>query len=149
AKAAELGLTGGQRGSIPMKGLSWARKCVGECYALGPEITAASQVLDPGDVVMVSQIAETKSDYELQQTPLIQGAVVAIDPHTGGVLAMQGGWKYGTSEFNRAVQAQRQPGSAFKPFVYLTALERGFTPATLVLDAPFVIEDRPGHFWSP
>ena len=72
-----------------------------------------------------------------------------MDPHTGRVLAMQGGWKYDMSEFNRVTQAQRQPGSAFKPFVYLAALEKGFTPATLVLDAPFAIEDRPGNIWSP
>ena len=90
-----------------------------------------------------------KDSYELQQIPLIQGALIALDPHTGRILAMQGGWQYGTSEFNRATQAKRQPGSAFKPFIYLAALDKGFTPATLVLDAPFVIEDRPGHFWSP
>ena len=85
----------------------------------------------------------------MQQIPEVQGGLIAMDPHTGRILAMQGGWKYGISEFNRATQAQRQPGSAFKPFVYLAALENNFTPATLVLDAPFVIEDRPGNFWSP
>jgi penicillin-binding protein 1A len=74
-----------------------------------------------------------------------------MDPHTGRILAMQGGWKYkyGSSEYNRATQAQRQPGSAFKPFIYTAALEKGMTPSSLVVDGPFVIEDRPGHFWSP
>ncbi|MCD8496688.1 MAG: hypothetical protein LRZ85_00495 [Alphaproteobacteria bacterium] len=79
----------------------------------------------------------------------MQGAIIALDPHTGRVLAMQGGWQYNSSEFNRATQAQRQPGSAFKPFVYLAALDHGFTPATLVLDAPFVLEHIPGQFWRP
>lgn len=146
---ATLGFSDGSRGNIPLDGLRWARQCVNECYGLGPEIIAATQVLEPGDVVAVSKMPQTETNYELQQIPRIQGALVAMDPHTGRVLAMQGGWKYGISEFNRVTQAQRQPGSAFKPFVYLAALERGFTPATLVLDAPFVIEDRPGHFWSP
>lgn len=149
AQEATLGFADGSRGSISLDGLRWARKCVNECYGLGPEITRADQVLEPGDVVAVSKMPEGESNYELQQIPQIQGALVAMDPHTGRVLAMQGGWQYGISEFNRVTQAQRQPGSAFKPFVYLSALERGFTPATLVLDAPFVIEDRPGHFWSP
>jgi penicillin-binding protein 1A len=92
---------------------------------------------------------DKKKEYILRQVPLIQGAIIALDPHTGRILAMQGGWTYGTSEYNRATQAKRQPGSSFKPFVYLAALDKGFTPATLVLDAPFVIEDRPGHYWSP
>ena len=108
-----------------------------------------------GDVIIVEALDKDDSDYttqyELHQVPDIQGSIIAMDPHTGRVLAMQGGWAYdyGSSEFNRATQAKRQPGSAFKPFVYLAALDKGFTPATLVLDAPFVIEDRPGHFWRP
>ncbi|HEY8191353.1 MAG TPA: penicillin-binding transpeptidase domain-containing protein, partial [Alphaproteobacteria bacterium] len=79
-----------------------------------------------------------------------QGALVAMDPHTGRVLAMEGGWSYRESEFNRATQALRQPGSAFKPFVYLTALDKGFTPATLILDEPVVIDQGPGlPPWRP
>jgi penicillin-binding protein 1A len=161
-KEARIGLIGGQEGRIPLAQAAWARKCLNECYSLGPEITGVDQVLKTGDVVMVSSVVpapvsndknppqENPGDvYELQQIPLVQGALIALDPHTGRVLAMQGGWKYGISEFNRATQAKRQPGSAFKPFVYLAALDKGFTPATLVMDGPFVIEDRPGHFWSP
>ena len=76
--------------------------------------------------------------------------MVAMDPHTGRVLAMVGGYDYDKSEFNRAVDALRQPGSAFKPFVYLAALDRGFTPSTLILDAPFVIDQGPGlPKWRP
>ena len=86
----------------------------------------------------------------LRQIPEVSGALVAIDPHTGRVLAMIGGWSYEQSEFNRATQALRQPGSAFKPFVYLTALDNGFTPSTLVLDAPIVIDQGPGlPLWTP
>jgi penicillin-binding protein 1A len=88
--------------------------------------------------------------YGLRQVPNVNGAVVAMDPQTGRVLAMSGGWSYGMSQFNRAVQAQRQPGSSFKPFVYVAAMDAGLTPSTLVLDAPF--EYDPGHgqpIWRP
>lgn len=149
ANEAKLGFAGGGHGTMKLDGAKWARECLNECYAQGPEITAVNQVLKKGDVILVEKMKDAKSEYELKQIPLIQGAVLAMDPHTGRILAMQGGWTYGTSEYNRATQAKRQPGSSFKPFVYLAALDKGFTPATLVLDAPFVIEDRPGHYWSP
>lgn len=144
---AQLGFRTGEKDNIALSGVKWARKCIGECYALGPVIEAVNQVLKPGDVVMVEP--KDNGGYELRQIPLVQGAIMAMDPHTGRILAMQGGWKYESSEFNRATQAKRQSGSAFKPFVYLAALDKGFTPATLVLDAPFAIEDRPGNIWSP
>ncbi|HOO81898.1 MAG TPA: penicillin-binding protein 1A [Alphaproteobacteria bacterium] len=148
---AEIGFEDGTKGTLPLDGVKWARKSLNEGYALGPEITAVDEVLSKGDIIAVSPIDGSKNNYVLEQIPLVQGAIIAMDPHTGRILAMQGGWNYhyGSSEFNRATQAQRQPGSAFKPFVYLAALENDFTPATLVLDAPFVIEDRPGNFWSP
>lgn len=151
AEKAKLAFVEGPSGTLALEGAKWARKCLGECYALGPEITGVNQVVKTGDVVIVSPVEGKINSYALQQIPLIQGSLMAMDPHTGRILAMQGGWnyRYGGSEFNRATQAQRQPGSAFKPFVYLSALEKGFTPATLVLDAPFTIEDRPGNFWSP
>jgi penicillin-binding protein 1A len=88
--------------------------------------------------------------YELRQVPDIDGAIVAMDPHTGRVLAMVGGFNFTTSEFNRATQAKRQPGSAFKPFVYAAALDHGFTPSDLILDAPFVIDQGFGMGkWKP
>ncbi|MEX2296829.1 MAG: penicillin-binding protein 1A [Dongiaceae bacterium] len=88
--------------------------------------------------------------YALRQVPEVSGAIVAMDPHTGRVLALSGGWSYQTSEFNRATQALRQPGSAFKPFVYLAALENGYTPSTIILDAPIVIDQGPGlPLWKP
>lgn len=132
--------------TLKLDGVRWARKCLQDCYALGPEIIKVSQVLKVGDVIMVEKV---KKSWILRQVPKVQGALIALNPHTGRVLAMQGGWTQSASSFNRATQAQRQPGSAFKPFVYLAALDNGFTPSTLVLDAPFVIEQAPGDFWRP
>ena len=148
-QSAQITLEDGSEGTINLVDVQWAREYRDRGYARGPEITAVSDVMEAGDVVMVEKLGNEGNAHSLRQVPEIQGSLIALDPHTGRVLAMQGGWKYGISEFNRATQAQRQPGSAFKPFVYLAALENGFTPATLVLDAPFVIEDRPGNFWSP
>jgi penicillin-binding protein 1A len=87
------------------------------------------------------------SHYALRQIPGVNGAIIAIDPHTGRVLAMSGGYSFRLSEFNRATQAQRQPGSSFKPFVYAAALDKGYTPSTLVLDAPFVIDQGANQGW--
>lgn len=166
---AKLGLANGG-GVLKLADAKWARQYLNEGYAQGAEVTAVSQVVKVGDVIMVKakEAAKPKDDkaaeekdkdkekdvqaYELHQVPHIQGALIALDPHTGRVLAMQGGWKYryGSSEFNRATQAQRQPGSSFKPFVYLAALDKGFTPATLILDAPFVQKDATtGKVWRP
>lgn len=109
-----------------------------------------SKPLKAGDVVMIEWTGEKKDIPALRQIPKINGALIAMDPHTGRVLAMQGGWDFNDSSFNRATQAKRQPGSAFKPFIYLAALDKGFTPATLVLDAPFVIDQGPGlPKWRP
>jgi len=146
-EAARISFKNGDEGLILLKDLKWARKYINKGYALGAPISSASQAVSRGDIILVENLKDNQ--YALRQIPQVQGALIALDPHTGRILAMQGGWKYGTSEFNRATQAQRQPGSAFKPFVYLSALDNGFTPATLVLDAPFTIEDRPGNFWSP
>ncbi len=146
AERARLGFADKTTGNIPLANLQWARKSENDGYALGPEITSSRDVLEVGDVVLAEK---TDANYILRQIPRIQGALVAMDPHTGRVLALQGGWSYNASSFNRATQAKRQPGSAFKPFVYLAALDKGFTPATLVLDAPFVIEQSPGNYWRP
>lgn len=152
SSSAKLAFEDDSTGTIDLAGVKWARKCLDECYALGRVIEAVDQVLKSGDVIIVKPSRDGEGNitgYSLKQIPEIQGALMAMDPHTGRVLAMQGGWRYDVSEFNRATQADRQTGSAFKPFVYLAALDKGFTPATLVLDAPFAIEDRPGNIWSP
>ncbi|MDN2568515.1 penicillin-binding protein 1A [Aquibium sp. A9E412] len=105
------------------------------------------EVLAPGDVVYVEQKAD-ESGWMLRQVPEIEGALVAMDPHTGRVLAMVGGFSYAESQFNRATQAYRQPGSAFKPFIYAAALDNGYTPASVVLDAPISIQVG-NEVWEP
>ena len=136
------------KGAILLEDMKWARPNVNRIH-LGPEVTKPADVLKVGDVVHVAPHEEA-GRYTLQQVPAVNGAIIAMDPHTGRVLAMQGGFSFGLSEFNRAVQALRQPGSSFKPFVYAAALDRGFTPASLVLDAPFVIDQGPGlGLWKP
>ena len=110
----------------------------------------ASDILSRGDVIHVMRSGGDDSDprWTLRQVPEVQGGFMAMDVHTGRVLAMQGGFSYQASSFNRATQAQRQPGSAFKPFVYAAALDSGFSPASIVLDAPIELETAQG-IWRP
>lgn len=106
-------------------------------------------VLKPGDVVYVQALGDSKpGSYRLRQPPKVQGGLVAMDPHTGRVLAMVGGFSYAQSEFNRATQAMRQPGSSFKPFVYAAALDNGYTPASVIMDAPIEFVSG-GQVWRP
>ncbi len=162
-----LGLKDGSYGYISLKELSWARQWrPGE--KLGPRIKDVTDVVSIGDVVAVAPLVSSKAasvadfydddgnqvqslpQYALKQIPAIEGAIVVLDPHTGRVLAIVGGFDYKISQFNRAIQAERQPGSAFKPFVYASALDAGFTPSSLVLDAPFVIDQGYGlGKWKP
>ena len=145
----EIGLADGGTGFIPMTELEWARPWR-ENQRVGPTPKSPGDVLVEGDVVMVLPMEDVDGGFHLYQIPNIEGALVALDPHTGRVLAMVGGYSFAVSEFNRATQARRQPGSAFKPIVYLAAMENGFTPASLVLDAPFVIDQGPGlGKWKP
>lgn len=127
--------------------LSWARSYVSE-NALGPPPKAASEVVHAGDIVRVRQTAPNK--WRLAQLPAIEGALVSISPADGAVKSIVGGFDFYRSKFNRVVQAQRQPGSSFKPFIYSAALDSGFTTATLVNDAPVVFDD-PGleSTWRP
>ena len=150
---AEIRLISGETGTIPLEGLRWARTRL-KGQKRGPAVGRVSEVLAPGDVIAVER--ETEPDgapgnsFALRQIPDVDGALVALDPHTGRVLALAGGFSFQASEFNRATQARRQPGSAFKPFVYLAALDSGLTPSSLVLDAPFVIDQGPGvGKWKP
>ena len=107
-------------------------------------------MLDPGDVVYVEPLDKQAKTWRLRQVPEISGAIVAMDPQTGRVLAMVGGFSYDQSQFNRATQAMRQPGSSFKPFVYAAALDNGYTPSTVVMDAPIEIDQGPGlPPWRP
>lgn len=106
-------------------------------------------VLKVGDVVYVSPVEGKDGNFTLQQVPEIEGAIVAMDPRTGRVLALVGGFSFAESEFNRATQALRQPGSSFKPIVYSAALDNGYTPASVVLDAPIEIVNADGSVWRP
>ncbi|WP_161510761.1 penicillin-binding protein 1A [Bartonella quintana] len=108
-----------------------------------------SHVLQVGDVIFVEKTSNTDNIYRLQQIPKVEGAIVAMEPHTGRVLAMMGGFSFAASEFNRATQAYRQPGSAFKPFVYAAALDNGYTPASVILDGPIEIRQYNGEIWQP
>ncbi len=156
ADKAVITLRSGTTGTISLSELKWARQWLPD-QAVGAAVAAATQVLHVGDVVIVEAlkansegVAFPEGTFALRQIPQIQGAAVALDPHTGRILAMDGGFSYAGSQFNRATQALRQPGSAFKPFVYLAAMEAGFTPSTLVLDAPFVMDQGPGlPKWKP
>ena len=123
----------------------------------GPAIKHPSDVLNVGDVVLVEAMKSSEDGkaypvgtFTLRQVPVIQGAIVSLDPHTGRVYAMTGGFSNHISQFNRVTQAFRQPGSAFKPFVYMAALDKGFTPASLIMDAPFEYYQGPGlPLWKP
>jgi penicillin-binding protein 1A len=150
-KAVSIGFADGKTGTIPFTELQWARPHR-EQQRVGPAVRQASDVLAAGDVVAVEALEgdAASRQFALRQIPNVSGGIVALDPHTGRVLAMSGGWSFELSQFNRVTQAVRQPGSAFKPFVYLPALDNGFTPSSLILDAPIVISQGPGlPVWKP
>ncbi|MEN3973915.1 penicillin-binding protein 1A [Emcibacter sp. SYSU 3D8] len=152
ASGAGIGTIDGDRGTIPFSRMSWARPNMKE-QNVGPAPSRPSDVVKPGDVIVVEKVTGEGAgadEYSLQQIPKAEGAIVALDPHTGRILALVGGFDYNASQFDRAMQAARQPGSAFKPFVYAAALDSGFTPSDLVLDAPFVMDQGPGlPKWRP
>ncbi|WGD30792.1 penicillin-binding protein 1A [Ancylobacter sp. WKF20] len=108
-----------------------------------------ASILKPGDVVYVEQVQGKPDQWRLRQQPRIEGALIAMDPWTGRVLAMVGGFSFDESQFNRATQAQRQPGSSFKPFVYAAAIDNGYTPSSIVLDAPFELNQAGQATWRP
>jgi penicillin-binding protein 1A len=174
---AAIGLKGGETGRIPFAQMRWARP-LHDDGSLGGFPRNVADVAKPGDLVLVETLPEEAAKtlvaragtarareaslntaaalsnpaplYNLCQIPEVSGALVAIDPHTGRVLAMSGGFSFELSQFNRATQAKRQPGSSIKPFVYLTALENGYTPSTLVEDAPISLSQGPGlPAWTP
>ena len=131
-------------------GMSWARRALpGD--TLGPSPKSAADVLAVGQVVYVEPLEGGR--HRLAEVPAVSAAFVALDPHDGAIDALVGGFDFGASKYNRAIQARRQPGSAFKPFLYSAALEHGFTPATLVNDAPIVLPGGGGddgtEEWRP
>ncbi len=137
---------------LTLESVRWARQRR-ENGSLGAAPKAVSDALKVGDVVYVAPVdpkANGGASWQLRQIPNVNGALVAMDPHTGRVLAMQGGFSAQASAFNRATQAKRQPGSAFKPIIYAAALDHGYTPATVVLDAPVSVDQGGGQgVWRP
>ncbi len=123
-------------GFLAQAGMAWTHKTPRSALAVG-------------DVIYVEPIDKSPGQYRLRQVPEISGALMAMDPYTGRVFAMVGGFSFDQSEFNRATQALRQPGSAFKPFVYATALDDGYTPSSVVLDEPIEIDQGNGEIWRP
>ena len=136
-----------ETGKITLDMVKWARAYV-DGSKLGPEVKKVSEVLEPGDVVYVAPSKDPQV-FHLMQMPDVDGALVAMDPHTGRVLALVGGFSYGRSQFNRAVQALRQPGSSFKPIVYAAALDNGYSPASVIMDAPVEFKMADGSVWKP
>jgi penicillin-binding protein 1A len=141
---------------LPFADLAWARPV--RDGKPGPAPKRLSEVIQPGDIVMVEPLPATPAQGRtqarperatLRQIPLVQGALVGIDPATGRVLALSGGWSFELSQYNRATQANRQPGSSFKPYVYLTAMMRDISPSQRVLDAPFVVDQGAAGKWRP
>lgn len=132
--------------TIGWQGLSWARKQLNADY-LGPHPKTAMDIVKIGDVI---RIMETKQGFRLSQKPQAEAALVALNPINGAILALVGGFDYQTSKFNRTTNASRQPGSSFKPFIYSAAFEKGYTLASIINDAPIIIENPiDNSLWRP
>ncbi len=140
-------LADGREITIPWQGLSWARPYLDDNH-LGPRPVNAAEILRTGDIIRV--FAQAGGHWRLSQIPQAEGALVSLNPDNGGILALTGGFDFNRSKFNRVTQARRQPGSSFKPFIYSAALEKGFTAASIINDAPVVFDD-PGleSAWRP
>ncbi len=142
-----------QTGNITLDGVRWAKAAAGP--ARGKTPTSVSQVLSPGDIIYADPLIAkdgslVEGQFRLRQLPEVSGAMVAMDPWTGRVLAMVGGFSFDQSQFNRATQAYRQPGSTIKPIVYSSALDNGYTPSTVLVDAPIEIDQGQGAgVWRP
>lgn len=144
------------KGTIALEDMKWAQRRLKNVKDVGSAVVRQSatprHMLKIGDIIEVlPKEGNLESGiFVLEQTPLVEGSLLALDPRTGAVQAMAGGYDFTRSQFNRAVSARRQPGSAFKPLIYATALQQGFTPATLILDAPVVYKDEElDRVWKP
>jgi penicillin-binding protein 1A len=148
---ARLGVEGIEGETVQVmagRDVRWARPTL-ENGRFGSQAARVSNLLDVGDVILVRPDSDAANRWSLRQVPEVQGGFVAMDVNTGRVLAMQGGFSYQDSVFNRATQATRQPGSSFKPFVYAAALDSGYSPATIVIDAPIEVDNGDGSIWRP
>lgn len=147
---------GKYQGIISIKAMWWVREPdIKKSHEDAPDPKDARKILKKGDVVWVTvakapEIPEGIWELDMEREPLVEGAIVSVKPETGEVLALVGGYSFNKSQFNRATQAKRQPGSAFKPIVYSTAIDNGYTPASLILDAPIVYaNNEQGKLWRP
>lgn len=145
---ASLYLASRQTVSLDLAAVAWAHPYRDENH-IGPAPKSVEAVLKRGDIVRVAR--NDKGDWELAQLPKVQGALVSVNPEDGSIQALVGGFNFLRSKFNRAVMAARQPGSSFKPYLYSAAFERGFTPASIINDAPLALPDpsRPNGLWTP
>lgn len=139
-------LENGKRIIVDWEQMKWARPYLA-VNSMGPEPKRPSDIVNPGDIVHVAQLED--DTFELTQLPSVGGALVSLDPNTGKVLSLVGGFDYFLSKFNRATQAMRQPGSTIKPFIYSAAFEKDFSPGTLVSAAPIVVDDGDNGLWKP
>lgn len=145
---------GSEQGDLRLENMRWARKPDPEVARHDARVEKVSDVLRVGDVILVSVKGQQEDagqwDLSLKQRPAVEGALLCMEAETGYVKAMIGGRDFKVSQFNRAIQSRRQPGSAFKPIIYAAALDKGYTPATIVIDAPIVFEDTEKEFtWKP
>ena len=147
-------LAGGELGRLPLSEMKWARPLNPDVAYYAARVKRPSEVLKMGDVILVRlvdvAVAPFAWEVALEQAPEVQGALFCMEPETGKVRVMVGGRDFNDSQFNRAVQSRRQPGSAFKPIIYAAALDWGMSPRTLILDAPYVSERNPDdEAWKP
>jgi penicillin-binding protein 1A len=147
-KTAEVYLQDGQTVPLDMPAVAWAGKYKDERHHGAPP-KKVTDVLQTGDIVRLARNDDGK--WKLSQVPTVQGALIALDPEDGAIKAEVGGFSFSRSKFNRVVQSARQPGSSFKPFFYSAAFEHGFTPASIINDAPIVFADpsKPNGLWTP
>ncbi len=146
---ASIETASGQKGEIALSSLSWARKNL-KNQSVGEVPSSVAQVLNKGDVIFAEKSSKAENAFDLRQIPDLEGGLIVIDPNTGKVLASVGGYSFDKSQYNRATQAKRQTGSSFKPIVYLAALENGYSPTDLILDAPYVVDQGKGlPKWKP
>ena len=144
----------GQKAVLPLSEMKWARKPDPKVPYYRARVRKVSEVLSPGDVILVRLKKKATKPFSwvasLEQEPLVQGALLCMEPGTGKVRAMVGGRDFFVSQFNRAIQARRQPGSAFKPVIYSAALDKGMSPADVIMDAPFVSDNGEDEkVWKP
>ncbi len=147
-KTADIYIHDGQTVALTLESARWARRYKDESHR-GATPKSLEDLLKPGDVVRLERAADGK--WELSQIPAVQGGLIALNPENGAIISEVGGFSYSRSKFNRVVQAARQPGSGFKPFFYAAAFEHGFTPASIINDAPLVFADpsKPNGMWTP